>query len=96
MTGREVSTIDGLLSSDANLYLINPAGIAFGPNASLDIEGSFHASTADDIRFDDGAVFSAIDIDNSQLTIAEPSAFGFLEEFPSAISLDQSQLKVKK
>ena len=50
VTGGSASLIDGLLRSDipaADLYLLNPAGVIFGPDASIDISGSFHVSTAD-------------------------------------------------
>ena len=43
--GRRLSTIPG-----ANLYLLNPSGVLFGPNTSLDVSGSFHVSTADYLR----------------------------------------------
>ena len=49
MTGGQQSLIDGMLRTTipgANLYLLNPAGVFFGPNASLDTSGSFHVSTA--------------------------------------------------
>ena len=51
ITGADYSWINGkIYSSAANLYLINPNGIMFGPNVSLNIAGSFYASTADYLR----------------------------------------------
>ena len=55
VTGGSESMIDGRLQSDASLFLLNPSGLMFGPNATLDVNGSFHASTADVLRFADGA-----------------------------------------
>ncbi len=62
VTGGDVSTILGTLGvlGNANLFLINPNGILFGPNAQLDIRGSFVASTSDRLLLSDGTTFSAV------------------------------------
>jgi filamentous hemagglutinin family protein len=97
VTGGEVSTIDGTLAStvgQADLYFLNPAGVMFGPNAKLDVPGSFHVSTAHELRFADGAHFSALDKTGSGLTVASPEAFGFLDRPLGRITVDQSRLEV--
>ncbi len=63
VTGGAVSDIDGTIRSTipgADVFLINPAGLVFGPNASLDVQGSFHASSADYLGFADGTRYSAV------------------------------------
>lgn len=53
VTGSNISRIFGTLGVDggANLFLINPNGIIFGSNARLDVAGSFTATTANSIIF---------------------------------------------
>ncbi|NES22065.1 MAG: filamentous hemagglutinin N-terminal domain-containing protein [Symploca sp. SIO3E6] len=61
VTGNNPSEILGTLGvlGEADLYLINPNGILFGPNAQLDIKGSFVASTANSLVLPNGIDFSA-------------------------------------
>ena len=98
VTGGTASSINGKIDSSslagANLYLINPSGIVFGPNATVNVSGSFHASTADYVRLSDGAKFQATNASGSTLTASAPAAFGFLNASPPAITVDGSQLGV--
>lgn len=92
--------IDGVLRStipNANLFLINPHGVAFGPHAQLDVPGSFHVSTADYLRLKDGARFDAQpSAHDALLTTAPPAAFGFLSDKPAGISVRGSAIELKE
>ena len=97
VTGGTASSIDGLFRSTvpgADVYFINPFGVVFGQNASLDVQGAFHVTTADELRFADGNVFSASNPLATVLTAAAPAAFGFLGANPAGITVNDSVLEV--
>ncbi|NJK39012.1 MAG: filamentous hemagglutinin N-terminal domain-containing protein [Oscillatoriales cyanobacterium RM2_1_1] len=80
ITGENASNILGTLGvlGNANLFLMNPNGIIFGPDARLDIGGSFFATTADGILFDNGFEFTASNPQSpTLLTINIPIGLSF-------------------
>ncbi len=85
VTGNSPSEISGTLGiasspgigSKPNLLFINPNGILFGPNASLDLPASFVVSTADAIQLGDSGLFSANNPKEHQLLDVNPSALLF-------------------
>jgi filamentous hemagglutinin family protein len=86
VTGPEASRINGRIEvlqangtvSPANLFLLNPNGIIFGRHASLNIGGSFLATTASRINFADGNRFSATAPQSSPLlTVSVPTGLQF-------------------
>ncbi|MEA5596756.1 S-layer family protein [Rivularia sp. UHCC 0363] len=81
VTGRNPSEILGTLgtfgNSQPNLFLINPNGIVFGENASLDVGGSFVATTANGINLGETGLFSATEPTTSNLLSVNPSALFF-------------------
>ena len=97
VTGGSPSMIDGTLRStipNADLYFLNPYGVMFGQHAKLDLQGGFHVSTADYLRLQDGGRFEARTPNNSLLTVAPVTAFGFLTDSPAPITTQDSTLIV--
>jgi len=97
ITGGKQSVIDGEIRSEianANLYLMNPYGFSFGPNAVLDVQGSIYLTTASKIYLGNTGVFEANPEKASVLVSAAPSDFGFLD-VAAAIEFEESELFVR-
>jgi len=97
VTGGNQSNIDGtirLTIPNADFYFLNPYGMMFGPNARLDVQGSFHASTADYLRLGENGRFDVRQPSKSLLTVAPIEAFGFLTDSPAKITTQNSKLSV--
>ncbi|WNZ26253.1 filamentous hemagglutinin N-terminal domain-containing protein [Leptolyngbya sp. NK1-12] len=92
VTGNNPSNILGTLGVDgaANLFLMNPNGILFGSNASLDVQGSFVGTTANAIQFGEQGFFSAGDGVAPGVLTVNPSAFFFNQVNPSGSIINQS------
>ena len=87
VVGGDASTIDGLIQvtgGNSNLYLMNPAGIIFGNNASLNVPASFTATTSDAIGFTDGW-FNSVGENDYQVLINSPNSFAFTNSDPGSI-----------
>lgn len=88
VTGGDPSNIDGVLRSEipgADFFFLNPAGVLFGGEASIDVPASFHVSTAHALHYE--GVEAPLDLlsRGAPLLRAEPpEAFGFLEAGPRA------------
>ncbi len=100
VTGENVSNIFGTIQTTgfghANLFLMNPAGIVFGPNASLNVGGSVTFTTADYLRLGDNGRFNAVPnaTADAVLSTAPVATYGFLGSNPGAITIQGSQLMV--
>lgn len=77
VTGESRSLIDGRLEilggQSPDLLLINPAGITFGPNARLQLPGSFIASTAENIVFGNEVIVTTSASSVPLLSVSTPT-----------------------
>ncbi|MCC5614771.1 S-layer family protein [Nostoc sp. CHAB 5836] len=99
VTGSKPSKILGTIgtfgNSNPNLFLINPNGIIFGRNASLNIGGSFVATTASAIAFGNQGFFSASNPESSSsLLTVNPSALLFNQIKTASIENNSVGLRV--
>jgi|CXWL01.1.fsa_nt_gi filamentous hemagglutinin family protein len=100
VTGGNPSNIFGTIQTtgfgSANLYLMNPAGIVFGLNATLNVGGSVTFTTANNFRLSDGILFNAVPGPaDALLSTAPVAAFGFLGSTPGTITVQGSNLSVQ-
>ncbi|MDV3352819.1 CHAT domain-containing protein [Leptothoe sp. LEGE 181152] len=95
ISGGDASLINGqlqLLGSNADLFLLNPAGIIFGERATLALPGSFLATTADGVTFDNGT-FPVLGSVDYGLLVGEPTGLEFWAG-AAGIILNSSDLTV--
>ena len=90
VTGNNRSEIFGTLGTignAANLFLINPNGIIFGPNAVLNVGSSFVGTTANAIQFGNRGIFSAsTPVAPGPILTINPSALLFNQLSPASIT----------
>ncbi len=101
VTGGNPSNIFGTIQTEgfgnANLFLMNPAGIMFGADATLNVGGATHFTTADYLQLSDGVQFTALpSAQDSLLSISPVAKFGFLGTNPGAILVAGSTLIVEE
>jgi len=100
VTGGNLSNIFGTIQTtgfgNANLFLMNPAGFLFGPNATVNVGGMVSFTSADYLRLADGKLFNAApnQAADALLSTAPVAAYGFLGSNPGAITVQGSQLSV--
>jgi filamentous hemagglutinin family protein len=99
VTGASASEIFGKITAGGswpgfNLFLINPNGILFGPQASLDLKGSFVATTANAIQFGNQGFFETANANDPSLLTIQPSAFWFNQMRPQPIRFQSNGLPV--
>jgi len=88
VVGGDASIINGLIQvsgGNANLYLMNPAGVIFGPNAMINVPGDFVVTTATGIGVGNNQWFNAVGSNDYQALIGNPSQFAFDLANPGAI-----------
>ncbi len=104
VVGGDPSVINGLIQltgGNSNLYIMNPAGIIFGANASLNVPASFTATTANGIQVGNGWFGMNTSASDLQNLTGNPNAFAFtnssisnIQGQTSGVILNQGNLNV--
>ena len=90
VTGGNPSNIFGTIQTtgfgNANLFLMNPTGFLFGPNATVNVGGMVAFTSADYLRLANGVLFNATPnaAADALLSAAPVAAFGFLGSNPGS------------
>ena len=105
VVGGDPSVINGLIQltgGNSNLYIMNPAGVIFGANASLNVPASFTATTANGIQVGNSWFgMNTIASDLKNLT-GTPNAFAFtspsttIQNQTSGVIVNQGNLNVSE
>ncbi|MEO0491477.1 MAG: filamentous hemagglutinin N-terminal domain-containing protein, partial [Cyanobacteria bacterium J06659_2] len=95
VSGGQTSVINGLLQvsggNNANLFILNPAGVLLGRNAHLNLAGSFSISTASGLAFSD-SVFNATGSNDYSALTGNPTGYVFLGN--EGVLLNEADLAV--
>ncbi len=97
VVGGDASVINGLIQvsgGNSNLFLMNPTGIIFAPNARLNVPASFTATTATGIGFGNNW-FNAVGANDYKSLVGPPSAFAFTTAQPGSI-INSGNLSVEQ
>ncbi|HEV2569563.1 filamentous hemagglutinin N-terminal domain-containing protein [Sphingomonas sp.] len=82
VTGGLPSNISGTLDAssfaNADFYFLNPAGTIFRAGAQLNIPNAVYFSSASELRFASGGVFTVTTPSGASLSIDAPEKFGFV------------------
>jgi filamentous hemagglutinin family protein len=100
------SVINGLIQltgGNSNLYIMNPAGVIFGSNASLNVPASFTATTANGIQVGNSWFGMNTSVSDLKNLTGTPNAFAFTspttaltQDQTSGIVLNQGNLNVSQ
>ena len=88
VTGGDASVINGLIQvtgGNSNLFLMNPAGIVFGSDASLNVPAAFTATTANGIWMGN-SWFNAVGNNDYAALTGTPNSFAFLNNSGAIIN----------
>ncbi len=91
VTGGNPSEIFGTLRSsipNANFWFLNPAGVVFGQNAQIDVDGTFNVGAADSLNFSEGPRLTADTSVPPVLNVSSPVDFGFFDDSTATLTLE--------